>query len=262
MPLEEKYLSLLNALIPQVTPKALERLSVLFDLVLDTSRKINITSLKSPMEIVLKHFADSLSLVQSPAFCARADAGESACDIGCGGGFPGLPVACLYPHLPLTMIDSTEKKITCLRENAKALELSHITPVWGRGEALAQASGAMRESFAMAFSRAVARLPVLCELCLPFVKKGGVFFALKGLRAEEELAESRHAIALLGGKVAEVIDVSFSAPCVDLSLFSAEEKSIFDEFFLAKRAIIVLEKVKNTPPMYPRAWGKMTKKSL
>ena len=112
MPLEEKYLQLIQSAVPQANGAALERLSMLYDRIVATNEKINITSLTSPVDVATKHIIDSLALLSYPAFEKFVRDGKTICDVGCGGGFPGLPLACVFPELPLTMIDSTEKKIT------------------------------------------------------------------------------------------------------------------------------------------------------
>lgn len=264
MPLEQKYLDLIRKGIPAVDdPQILDRLSCLYDLVVETNSRINITSLLSPIDVTLKHFMDSLSLLLVPEVKGVLDQNAEVCDVGCGGGFPGLPVACTYPSLPLTMIDSTAKKIAALKENAEHLSLNSIIPMSGRGEELAAAkSGAHREKFQLCLSRAVARLPVLCELCLPFVRVGGMFAAMKGLQAEDEVRESLRAIPMLGGKLLDVreikIDLSFAAS-MD---FDAEEMEKINEFSSASRYVVLVEKKKKTVDIYPRKWAQMTKKPL
>ena len=262
MPLEEQYLRLIGKTVPVVDDSAKERLSGLYDCVVETNQQINITSLTSPIDATLKHFIDSLTLFSYPEFVRRAENGACVCDIGCGGGFPGLPIACVLPEMDITMIDSTEKKIRALEENAVKLALSAVKPVWGRGEELAGKGGAYRERFDVCVSRAVARLPVLLELCLPFVKVGGIFIALKGQKTEEELEASRKAIPMLGGELKEVFEVPLSVEESVLAEFSEEEKEKIREFFSTSRSLVVVEKKKATNPIYPRKWAQMTKKSL
>lgn len=264
MPLEQKYLNFIRCAVPSVDDsEVLNRLSRLFDLVVDTNQRINITSLVSPIDVTLKHFIDSLSILSVSAPKSFLDQGVNCCDIGCGGGFPGLPIACAYPKLPLTMIDSTAKKIAALKENADLLGLSAITAVSGRGEDLSSSkSGLYREKFRLCFSRAVARLPVLCELCLPFVEPGGLFAAMKGLQAEEEVMESLRAIPMLGGKLAEVREIKIDLD-YDSSLdFSSDEIAKIHEFSDSSRYVVLIEKRKRTLDIYPRSWAQMTKKVL
>ena len=264
MPLEQKYLDLIRCAVPEVNDlEVLNRLSYLFDLVVETNQRINITSLVSPIDVTLKHFIDSLALLSVGEAKGLLDSGVKSCDIGCGGGFPGLPVACAYPKLPLTMIDSTAKKIAALKENAEKLGLSSICPISGRGEELASSkSGLYREKFQLCFSRAVARLPVLCELCLPFIEVGGIFAAMKGMQAEDEVKESIRAIPMLGGKIVDVRDVKIELD-YDSSLgFSQDELVKIHEFASASRYVVLIEKKKKSLDIYPRTWAQMTKKAL
>ncbi len=264
MPLEEKYLQLLSAFLPEVVGgREKERFSLLYDRVMETNKEINITSLVSPIDVTLKHFLDSLTLFMNDEFKNGVRSGKTVCDIGCGGGFPGLPIASVAPKVPLTMVDSTEKKVTALGKNAKLLGLENITPVWGRGEELASAKGGKyREKFDICVSRAVASLPVLCELCLPFVRVGGTFYAMKGMKAHQEVEDAKKAIPMLGGSLKAIQEIRLDLSLVDTSLFSDEEKMKIEEFFSSSRYLVIIEKKKPTMPIYPRKWAQMTKKSL
>jgi len=264
MPLEQRYLDLITQAVPCAKEKnVLSRLSELFDLVVETNQKINITSLTSPIDVTLKHVIDSLSLLMVPEVLTRLKSGVQSCDIGCGGGFPGLPVACVFPDLPLTMIDSTAKKIAALTENAGLLGLSRVCPVSGRGEELASAKiGPHREKYQLCFSRAVARLPVLCELCLPFVEVGGLFVAMKGLQADDEVKESLRAIPMLGGKLLDVREIKLELDYASSTEFNTEEIAKISDFSSASRYVVLIEKKKKTLDIYPRKWAQMTKKSL
>ena len=263
MPLEEKYLQLLSSFLPTVVgEKERERFSLLYDRVVETNNQINITSLVSPIDVTLKHFLDSLTLFMNDDFLESIKNGKKVCDIGCGGGFPGLPVALIFPDTALTMIDSTEKKIAALKENAKILGLDRVIPVWGRGEELAGAKGGKyREKFDLCVSRAVASLPVLCELCLPFVRVGGTFYAMKGMKAYGEVEEAKKAIPMLGGSLKEIQEIRFN-DAVDLSAFDDEEKVKIKEFISASRFLVVIKKNNATSPVYPRKWSQIIKKTL
>ncbi len=264
MPLERKYLNLIRFAVPKADNEdVLDRLSYLYDLVVETNQRINITSLVSPIDATLKHLIDSLTLLSVPEVNALMERGVNCCDIGCGGGFPGLPLACAYPDLPLTMIDSTAKKIVALNENAEKLALLSVRGISGRGEDLASSrSGIYREKFQLCFSRAVARLPVLCELCLPFVDVGGLFAAMKGMQAEEEVKESLRAIPMLGGKLVDVRELKIDLDYDSSSDFSSEELEKIHDFSSASRFVVLIEKKKKTLDVYPRSWAQMTKKAL
>ena len=264
MPLDKKYLELIARSVPAAADEeSLERLSLLYDRIVETNEKINITSLVSPIDVTLKHIIDSLTLLELSEFQKAREEKKSFCDIGCGGGFPGLPLASVCPEISLTMIDSTEKKITALSENATALGLDKVIPLWGRGEELASAKGGLyREKFDFCMSRAVAYLPVLCELCLPFIRVGGIFCAMKGMKTPEEVQDSIRAIPMLGGKLKEVKEVKIDLDFAQEMDFSPEEKEKITDFENASRYFVVIEKKKATQPTYPRKWSQMVKKSL
>ena len=131
-----------------------------------------------------------------------------------------------------------------------------------RAEEVASKNGALREKFDVVTARALARLNVLAELCLPFVKVGGVFISMKAASAEEELAEAKRGIGQLGGKVRYMKEIHFDASKVDTSMLASEEKTALEDFIGAKRYMIVIEKVSHTPDAYPRQYAKISKKPL
>lgn len=209
---------------------------------LSAANKIhNLTAIKEDEDVMLKHFIDSL-LISS-----KIPEGSRAIDVGCGAGFPSLPLAIYRKDISLTSIDSTSKKINYVNNTAAALGLDNITAMSARAEDLAHKEE-FRESFDVATARAVAALPVLTELCLPFVKVGGLFIAMKAQSAPEELAASRSAIEKCGGDVLDVID---------LELKHRKENSENE-----KRSLIIIKKIKKTPDIYPRIYSKITKKPL
>lgn len=228
--------------------------SVLLDALCDTAGKMNVTAVKSREAIVLRHFADSLSL------CAMQELqnATTVADIGCGGGFPGLVLKIALPHLDMTMIDSTEKKLRFVSDCAAKMGLKRVRTVADRAEALAAAGKPMRESFDAVTARAVASLDILSELCLPFVKRGGVFLAMKGPRAADEVLAAENGIRALGGRVREIFPVKqhFSIPEDD------EAAKELSDFSAIARYIVVIEKIKNTPPQYPRSYAKIKAKPL
>ncbi len=225
----------------------------------EENEKINITSITDPVGIATKHFADSISLLRLPVFEKE---GQRVADIGCGGGFPGLPLGMVRPDLRLVMIDSTEKKIKYVERTAEKFGIEKIKCIAGRAEALSAPGAEFREKFDIVTSRAVARLCVLAEICLPFTAIGGYFVAMKAAGADEELEEAKRGIATLGGKVVECVEVPFTFDISDKSGFSDTELSALDEFSSSRRVLIVVKKVRPTPVSYPRAWAKITKKPL
>ena len=203
----------------------------------ETNKVMNITALTTVDKIIPLHYADC---VKAAAFIPQ---NATVADIGCGGGFPILPLAIVRPDLKLVGIDSTEKKIRYVQNTADELGLS-VTAISGRAEDLAKQTD-YRDHFDVVISRAVARLNVLDELCMPFVKVGGLFIALKGAAGQEELSEAMNGIQKLGGQL-QGID--------EYSLFTADDEE--------KRVMVRIDKISATPKEYPRAFGAIKKKPL
>ncbi len=199
------------------------------------NQNFNITAISDDEEINVKHFLDSAVKVDN--FSTAAEVIE----VGSGGGFPSIPIKIMRDDLKFTLIEATGKKCEFLRIVVKELELKNVTVINGRAEELGRDEN-YREKFDYAIARAVARLNVLSEYCLPFVKKGGEFIAYKG-RAGEEISEAKKGIEKLGGKIKDVY--SFELP------LNAGERNI-----------IRIEKVSLTPEIYPRSNGKIKKSPL
>ena len=208
---------------------------------LSAANKIhNLTAIKEDEDVMVKHFIDSLLISSTIPKDSRV------VDVGCGAGFPSLPLAIYRPDISLMGIDSTSKKINYVNSTASSLGLTNIKAISARAEDLAHKE--YRESFDVATARAVAALPVLTELCLPFVKLGGLFVAMKSLSAAEELSASRSAIQKCGGELVRVIE---------LDLKHRKENAENE-----KRSLIIIKKIKKTPDIYPRNYSKITKKPL
>ena len=205
----------------------------------ETNEKFNLTAVKTPDEIILKHFADSAALV------SRLPKTGTVLDVGCGAGFPSVVLAILCPALALTALDATEKKVRFVSDTAASLGLSNLTAITGRAEALAAPGSPYRESFSVVTARAVAALPTLAELCLPFVSVGGVFLAMKGQGAKSEAEAASHAIPMLGGKLREI----------GTDVLSDGGEPI-------RHAVLTIDKIRKTPPEYPRAYARILKKPL
>lgn len=197
------------------------------DLLLEWNEKINLTAITEPKEVEIKHFEDSLTCLKS----GYIKDGDKVVDVGTGAGFPGLPVKIENNNIKLTLMDSLNKRINFLKEVSNQLELDtdciHI-----RAEEAGK-NKLYREQFDVSVSRAVARLCVLVEYCLPLVKVGGYMLAMKGKDIEEELEQAKPLIKSLGGQVKEV----------QLHTLSDEEIT---------HSIVVIEKISNTPGKYPR----------
>ena len=207
-----------------------------YDLVVEWNQKINLTAITEEDEFYTKHFFDSISL----AFYKDYLNIESICDVGSGAGFPSIPLKILYPNLKVTIVDSLNKRIKFLNLVKDELGLSNCNFVHARAEEFGQ-NKEYRESFEIVTARAVARLNVLAELCLPLVKKDGYFLSLKAQKAEEETKEAINAIKFLGGKLEQ--DLEFD--------IEGEERHILE-----------IRKSKETPNKYPRKAGTPNKKPI
>lgn len=204
-------------------------------LLLEKNQVMNLTAITEPGEVATLHLLDSL------AVAAAGDlAGKKVIDVGTGAGFPGVPLAIALPNASLTLLDSLGKRVTFLEETCRVLGLQNVTCVHARAEEFAAAH---RESYDVAVSRAVAALPVLCELCLPLVKVGGVFLAMKSSHSQEETEQAAKAISLLGGKLEDMTD--YSIPTTDVT-----------------HRLLVIRKLSPTPKKYPRRFAQIKKQPL
>nr|MDH3175588.1 16S rRNA (guanine(527)-N(7))-methyltransferase RsmG [Bacillus pumilus] len=229
--LEEKGMTL--------SPVQLEQFETYFRMLVEWNEKMNLTSITEKEEVYLKHFYDSISA----SFFIDFHKLTTICDIGVGVfGFPSIPLKICFPHLHVTIVDSLQKRITFLNELAKGLNLQDTTFYHDRAETFGQRKE-KRESYDLVTARAVARLSVLSELCLPLVKKEGLFVALKASAADEEMQAGKKAVTVLGGEVVE--KHSFVLPLEE-----------------SERNIIVIEKKKQTPKKYPRKPGTPNKSPI
>lgn len=214
------------------------KLYFLMNHMLEVNKSMNLTAIKDEKGVVVKHFVDSLTVV--PFLPQNA----KILDVGCGAGFPCLPLGIFRPDLSITALDSTEKRIRYVKDTAAALEIPRFTAIAARAEDLAR-DAAHRERYDIVTARAVAALPILSELCLPFARLGGSFIAMKAKRGDEELAAARGGIARLGGSIREI---------KSLSLISEGE--------VDERLLIVVEKTGKTPQELPRAYARIVKRPL
>jgi len=226
-----------NGLETYITEENIHKFYDLTVKMVETNKVMNITALTTMDKIVPLHYADC---VKAAALIPQK---ATVADIGCGGGFPILPLAIVRPDLNLVGIDSTEKKVRYVQNTANELGLS-VNAISGRAEDLAKRDE-YRDKFDVVISRAVARLNVLDELCMPFVKIGGQFIALKGAAGQEELNEAINGIQKLGGQ-----------------LLSTDEYSLFTADGEEKRVMVRIDKISATPKEYPRAFGAIKKKPL
>ena len=201
------------------------------DYLIEVNSHTNLTSITDPEEIKIKHFEDSLSVLP------YIKEGNRVLDIGAGAGFPGIPIR-IEKNFDLTLVDSVNKKVNFMNEVIDKLDLSNARAIHTRAEDFAKEN---RESFDVVVSRAVANMSTLSELCLPFLKVGGIFIALKGPKADEELEAAQNAIKILGGKVKEI-----------------ERFKIDDN----DRVNIIVEKIHPTKKKYPRGKNQAKKNPL
>lgn len=219
-----------------ITDESFKKFEQYYKLLAEWNKKINLTAITKPDEVAVKHFEDSLSVLK------YVDINKNAkiIDIGTGAGFPGIPLKIVRDDLNLTLLDSLSKRLVFLQDVCNELNISTQT-LHSRAEE-ASKKAEYREKYDFAFSRAVAQLNILSELCLPYVKKGGCFVAMKGPDTGEELKNAETAITVLGGKVKRI-----------------EEFKLSDN---SGRTLIIIEKIKNTPEKYPRHGSKLKTRPL
>ena len=221
-----------------LTMEKSEKFYLLTERMLEENEKYNLTAITDPNKIILNHYADCAVLA------AKLPKGARILDVGCGAGFPTLPLAILREDVNIFAIDSTAKRIGYVSETARLLGLTNVTAVTMRAEE----GGLMpeyREKFDVVTARAVAAMRVLAELCLPYVKLGGEFIAMKGKNATFELAEAKKAISLLGGRDVRVEEITLTGGEEPLS-----------------HPLIYVKKKEHTPKDYPRPYAKISKKPL
>lgn len=228
---EEQFLQALKEHQINLTDKQIAQFKTYFQELVEWNEKMNLTAITDEPSVYLKHFFDSISA----AFYVDFTGKKTICDVGAGAGFPSIPLKICFPELRVTIVDSLNKRIGFLEHLAEKLELEHVEFVHARAEDFGQ-NKAYREKFDIVTARAVARLSVLAELCIPLAKKGGLFVAMKGAAANEELADAKRPLTVLGAKIKE--EFSFLLPMEE-----------------SERNIFVFSKVKNTPNKYPRKPG-------
>lgn len=202
---------------------------------LEINKVMNLTRITDPKEIAEKHLLDCASLLQTADFSQK-----SVIDVGCGAGFPGMPLHILCPSCRLTLLDSLGKRIRFLQGCIDGMQLSDIEAVHARAEEFAAKH---REQYDFAVSRAVAQLNVLAELSLPLVKQGGAFIAMKSKDSDDELEQAKKAIRLLGGEIEKVVD--YTIPHTDIT-----------------HRLVVIRKKQHTPKQYPRPFRKISASPL
>ena len=220
-----------------VPEDAADRLARYGELLIEQNKVMNLTAITDPHDVATLHMLDCAPLLD----CGRMQ-GKSLIDVGTGAGFPGMVLKLLCPSLNITLLDGLQKRLDWLNGISAELGAEGITFVHGRAEEYGL-DAAYRQQFDFATARAVADLRLLCEMCLPFVKVGGRFLAMKSVDSGDELEQSRAAVEKLGGKILGCHD--YTIPHTDVT-----------------HRVVVIEKVSDTPSGYPRRWAKMQKSPL
>ena len=228
---EEQFVQALKERGIGLSEKQIQQFHSYFETLVEWNKKMNLTAITDQPSVYLKHFYDSISA----AFYTDFNNVQSLCDIGAGAGFPSIPIKICFPHLQITIVDSLNKRIQFLNHLSKVLHLENVNYIHSRAEDFGRIE-ANREKFDIVTARAVARLSVLSELCIPLVRIGGSFIAMKAASGEEELRDAKKAIATLGTKLVEKFE--FPLPIEN-----------------SERTIYIFEKIKNTPKKYPRKPG-------
>ena len=216
-----------------------EKLYLLTERMLEVNKSMNLTAIKDEKAVILRHYVDSLKI------SAHIPQNSTVIDVGCGAGFPSLPLALARPDLKITALDGTAKRIRYVADTAKMLGAENLTAIAGRAEEYAMMPE-YRERFDVVTARAVAALPVLCELCLPFTRIGGQMIAMKSQQADEELSAARNCIQICGGSVTDTLLCSLTADGTETE----------------ERRLIIIQKQTHTPKIYPRHFSKISKKPL
>ena len=215
----------------ELSEKQAEQFKNYYDLLIEWNSKINLTAITDYNEVLVKHFEDSISIMN----ILDMNSVDSVIDIGTGAGFPGIPIKIMFPHIKLTLLDSLNKRINFLNLVIEELGLDNVKTIHGRAEDYAK-DAEYRENYDLVVSRAVANLSTLSEFCLPFAKIGGLFVSYKAEKANEELNIASKAISILGGA---------NVKCNNISLSTSDYS----------RNLIVISKEKHTPGKYPRKAG-------
>lgn len=243
----------LQAALSSLSPQHAPALARLVECTEETAAHMNITSRKKTAEIVFYHVADAFSVLPEVQGARRV------CDVGTGGGFPGLVLAVLCPQTQFVLMDATRKKVDAISQTALKLGLTNVIALCARAEEAGQ--GEWRESFDVVVSRALAALPMLSELCLPLLRVGGKFVAMKGPRAAEELSDARPIL-----KALLMTSPTIRKERLDAEQFlslgaepTEEERAALSSFCEMERLSVIFEKTRPAPKKYPRPFAKISR---
>lgn len=237
---EKKFVENLSIFGISPSEEQVHRFRLFYENLIKWNEVMNLTAITEEEDVYTKHFTDSLSLVGIVP--PQSFENLELIDVGTGAGFPGLPLAIIFPKVKVTLVDSLEKRTRFLEETVRLLGLENVRIIHARAEDFARI-GEEREKYDVAVSRAVARLNILAEYCLPFVKKGGYFIAYKSEKLKEEMEEGKRAVKVLGGRIDQVL--SFTLPGTDYG-----------------RTLVQITKCSHTPGKYPRKAGTPSKDPL
>lgn len=231
--LEQEFIEQLKLLGFHLTDTQIKQFNLYYEILVEWNEKMNLTAITDKKSVYLKHFYDSITLAIKTNLLNQENI--TLCDVGAGAGFPSIPLKILLPHIKVTIVDSLNKRITFLNYLVEKLALIDVNCYHFRAEEFGQ-NKQFREQFDIVTARAVARLNLLSEFCMPLVKKNGFFVSMKASSSDDEKKEAEKAISLLGGKLQQ--DLSFELP---------NDAGV--------RHILVIEKLKETPKKYPRKAG-------
>ncbi len=234
----KNFISKMEKLNIEITDEMAEKFENYYKLLVEKNKVMNLTAITEYDEVLLKHFYDSLSIVRTMDIKNV----EKVIDVGTGGGFPGIPLKIVFPHLKITLLDSLNKRIVWLNEVIEELDLKDIKAYHGRAEEFGHKDD-YREQYDLCVSRAVANLSTLSEYCIPFVKKNGYFVSYKAATVNEEVETAKKSVKILGGEIKDIC--SFLLDDVDM-----------------ERNLVKIQKVSKTPNKYPRKAGLPTKEPL
>ena len=235
MTLEQRLSSGFEAMGLSADDEMLRRYRVYYEYLEEINQVMNLTAISGEKDVAELHFLDCAALLTMQSF-----AGKKVIDVGTGAGFPGLALKIACPELGLTLLDSLDKRVNFLKSTCEKLGFDGVRCIHARAEEI---PAGLRQGFDFAVSRAVARLNLLCELCLPYVKKGGMFIAMKGAELDAELEEAKRAIRTLGGVVEKKLD--YTIPGTDVT-----------------HCAVLIRKCSDTPAKYPRRWAQIKKSPL
>ena len=235
MTLEQRLSSGFEAMGLSADDEMLRRYRVYYEYLEEINQVMNLTAISGEKDVAELHFLDCAALLTMQSFT-----GKKVIDVGTGAGFPGLALKIACPELELTLLDSLDKRVNFLKNTCERLGFDGVRCIHARAEEI---PAGFRQGFDFAVSRAVARLNLLCELCLPYVKKGGMFIAMKGPELDAELDEAKRAIRTLGGVVEKKLD--YTIPGTDVT-----------------HCAVLIRKCSDTPAKYPRRWAQIKKSPL